>query len=346
VQALRGLATLGVLLAHLFMVEGKYSPDQLMGEWSNLGHWGVDIFFVISGFIMVYVTWNGERGWGQLPSYLFRRVSRIYPLYWIVSAAVLVVWLWRPDMVFASNRPDILRSFALFPAKNQPLLAVGWTLVFEMYFYLVFGLLLIFPRRWLLPLLGLWALAVGVGWHMLDPLPEEAVLRHVFNPLTFEFIAGAVFGVAYVRGFKSVPHNVIFAVIGVAVALLGVVYVTQPDMQAFIGMWGLRVSLFGFAALMAFAAMVLSGYQAGRVPVWLGDISYSLYLTHVLSLTVVGRLAQPHLREGYADNVALIAVMIVAALVVGHLTYVLIERPIINWFKRRRRSQGRALAAH
>ena len=343
VQALRGLGTIGVLVAHLWMIEGKYSPDRLLGDWANLGHWGVDIFFVISGFIMVYVTWHAERGVGAVGPYLWRRVSRIYPLYWIVSLAVLMVWLWRPEIVFSSNRPDILKGFLLFPQKNQPLLAVGWTLVFEMYFYLVFTLALLFARRWIPLFLGVWAVVAVVGWVALAPQAEDAVARHVFNPLTLEFIAGAGFGYWYVkRGGNRDRTRLgrpawVAGLSVVVVGLLAYTYATQPDLTAYIGLWEERVMLFGVAAFAAFAAMLVSGYRPGRTVVWLGDISYSLYLTHVLTLSLIGRIAQPYLREGLLDNVVVLVVMAAAAIAVGHLTYVWIERPLIRFFRRRRR---------
>ena len=346
VQVLRGFATLGVLLAHLYAVEGKYSPDRLLGRWSDLGHWGVDIFFVISGFIMVYVTWNARRGWREVPDYLWRRGTRIYPLYWTISLAILAVWLVRPDMVFGSNPdPDIVRSFLLYPQDGPPLLAVGWTLVHEVYFYLVFALALVMARRWTLPLLALWSAVVVTGWFLLRP--DSPTLQLVLNPLTLEFTAGAAFGYWYARTepgnrFQPIWAGVCFAV---AAAMIAAVWLTQGDLIAYAADYTRRVPLYGSAAVLAFAGLLLSGWKVGRVAEWLGDISYSLYLTHVLTLTVMARLAQPILGEGYLDNVVLIAVMAGAALLVGHITFRLVEKPLIELFRRRRRRVPSAVPA-
>ena len=283
VQALRGFATIGVLVAHLHMMERKYSPDHLIGSWADIGHWGVDIFFVISGFIMVYVTWNAPRGIAILPRYYWRRATRIYPLYWIVSLAVLAVWLWRPNMVFSSNDPSLWRSFALFPQRELPLLAVGWTLVYEMYFYIAFGAFLVVDRRWIPLGLALWASGVCLGWVLLAPDARMAVLHHVLNPLTLEFIGGALFGWAYVRGGCRARPRLALAALLISISCLVAVFLTQDDLIAFAGSWELRVGFYGIAALTGFAGVLLSGLGLGRISLWLGDISYSLYLTHVLS---------------------------------------------------------------
>ena len=95
VQALRGVAAFLVMLAHLYDSELKYSPDQLLGRWTIYGNAGVDLFFLISGFIMVYVTSNRDRGVKPAFEFLFSRACRIYPLYWIVTLAVFAVALIR-----------------------------------------------------------------------------------------------------------------------------------------------------------------------------------------------------------------------------------------------------------
>lgn len=338
VQVLRGFATLGVLLAHLYAVEGKYSPDRLLGRWSDLGHWGVDIFFVISGFIMVYVTWNAPRGHGQVPLYLWRRATRIYPLYWAISLVILVLWLIRPDMVFGSNPdPDILRSFLLYPQSGSPLLAVGWTLVHEVYFYLVFALILLVSRRWVLPFLALWSAIAVAGWFWAEP--RIPTFQLVFSPLTLEFTAGAAFGCWYAGATPEARRQPLLsaACFAMAAVLVMVVGFTQDDLIAYAADYALRVPLYGSAALFAFAGLLLSGWQVGRVAEWLGDISYSLYLTHVMALTVVAQIAKRFLGSGYVDNVILIMSMTATALVAGHLTYRFVEKPLIDLFRRRRR---------
>jgi len=124
IQALRGIAALMVVVSHLLIIERKYSVDQILGDWAIYGMAGVDLFFVISGFIMVYVMWDRPRGPKAAGEFLWGRASRIYPLYWVVSLVLFALWLVRPDMVFSSidAPPDIVKSFALFPDDREPMI--------------------------------------------------------------------------------------------------------------------------------------------------------------------------------------------------------------------------------
>ena len=338
-QALRGLAALGVLLSHLYVIELKYSPDALLGAWTRAGMAGVDLFFVISGFLMVYVTWGRDTTPG---AFLWRRVTRIYPLYWVVSAAVLAVWLVRPDMVFASNPdPDILRSFLLFPQEGGPLLTVGWTLVHEMYFYLVFALVMLLPRRYLGAALATWCVSVAIISHY-KLAPDVALLQLVFDPLVFEFVAGAGLALAVVTTGK--PK------LGLISVVLGVIFVgnlvfARPPLSELLDDHMARAAIIGPLAGGLFTIyVVVMKARPGRTAVWLGDISYSLYLTHVLTLSLVGRLAAPLMREGWVDNAVLLVVLVGASVGVAHLTYVGVERPLIAFFRRRRAARPASAA--
>lgn len=92
VQALRGFAACLVLLSHLGQIEAGTVTNPILPASTVWGNMGVDLFFVISGFIMVYITRDGyEGGLKRVPEFLFARITRIYPLYWIISAALLIV---------------------------------------------------------------------------------------------------------------------------------------------------------------------------------------------------------------------------------------------------------------
>jgi peptidoglycan/LPS O-acetylase OafA/YrhL len=334
VQALRGIAALAVVLSHLYVIEGKSSPDQILGAWARFGMAGVDLFFVISGFIMVYVSWQTPRGVSAPLPFLWRRVSRIYPLYWIVSGVLLAVWLLRPEMVFASNPdPDILRSFLLLPQTGEPLLAVGWTLIHEMYFYLVFAGILVLPRRFMGIALAVWCVSVATVASVFET-PASPTLALIFNPLLFEFVAGAGLAWMYVRR-GTVNLLPIFA--GLIAFAIGNWFFMDPMAGDVLSDHMLRATTVGPIAIAVFAIFgIKSKLIETPILVWLGDISYALYLTHVLTLSLVGRIMEPMMGDGWFDNVGLIALMLMASLIVAHLTYIWIERPLIRFFRRRR----------
>lgn len=341
IQALRGVAALMVVMSHLFIIEQKYSVDQILGDWAIYGMAGVDLFFVISGFIMVYVMWDRPRGAKAAGEFLWGRASRIYPLYWIVSLVLLALWFVRPDMVFSSidAPPDILKSFALFPHEREPLLAVGWTLVHEMYFYLVFAGIMLLPRKALLPCLIVWLLvilAINEEPQIYNG-PQGTVFSLVISPITLEFLAGAYYcwllknSALKGTGAKSGKFAEILTNIIILVSISWLIWaLVKLDGLSDFTMRTLYLSL---------PLMFLVGASAERdrlgKPIWkplvtLGDWSYALYLTHVLSLTLMGRIWAHFKSESWIDNVLVLLVMIAATIAISGLVYNYIERPIIK----------------
>jgi peptidoglycan/LPS O-acetylase OafA/YrhL len=334
VQALRGFAAMLVLLSHLAQIEARAVMSPWLPSTSEWGNMGVDLFFVISGFIMVFVTRSDVKSpTTYVPEFLFARVARIYPLYWIVSAALLIVWLIRPDLVFSSsaNDPQWLNSLFLIPAYAYPLLEVGWTLVYEMMFYVLFAFLLLLPRHYLpWGLLG-WALWVAAGY-MFGWQNENALAFHFFSPLVFEFIAGAVVGLIYLNVTGSRGLALLCIALGLAGLLIWFFIGGTFEDQ------GPRVlRLLGPACLLVLGAAWLDrhGSSVPEAFVRLGDWSYALYLTHLLSLSAFG-LIWSALGLSHWPAGIFILLSTSVALIGAALTYRFIEAPLIETAKRLR----------
>ena len=336
IQALRGLAAFAVVLSHLVFVEAKYSAAPILSDLFLFGMAGVDLFFVISGFIMVYITQTRQRApSNNILGFLFARAARIYPLYWVITLALLLVYLVRPDMVFArsSGEPNIFTSFLLWPDEHLPLLEVGWTLIHEMSFYLVFALLLFIPTKWRFAGAIFWGVAVYIGlragWH-----EQSNITRILFHPLTFEFLAGAF--IAWIMIARPVKFGWVFTIIG-AVGLISAIYVWRNDMMALFDLpWHRVFTLLAPMSLILIAALAFEQRQkiAPRPLVRLGDWSYSLYLTHVLSITLVGRVWGLFEMPGPVDNAIMLLLMIAFSVVVAGITYRFIEEPMLDAAKR------------
>ncbi|MGB6230274.1 MAG: acyltransferase, partial [Litorimonas sp.] len=200
VQALRGVAALLVVLFHAASIwrEGTGGAG-LAGPWD--GGWaGVDLFFVISGFVMVWVT--ADRAGGARPAgrFLFDRATRIYPLWWVFCSLMGLYFLLTygqpaSPATLADGSPlsVFACSLALWPLGDQPVLGVGWTLTFEIAFYALFAVLMLLRSRWRLPLIGLWG---GVLLYLLVTTPPTARLPDswagvLLSPLCLEFVLGA-----------------------------------------------------------------------------------------------------------------------------------------------------------
>src|SRR6185437_8974059 len=225
IQVLRGVAALLVVLFHLVDAERIYGRGpMLLDGIARLGFAGVDVFFVISGFVMVSVT----QGLYGLPKnaalFLGRRVARIYPMYWLFTTVIVLMMLVMPHAVdpsfFAKSK---LASYLLWPTGALPILQVGWTLTYEMFFYLVIAAgIAMLRERWVPLLLAGWAVAVLLAQSLTPTHPWQAV---VTSPMAWEFIAGGLIA-AYWRKLPAAAGRPVLW-LGVAAFLLGAVVLSR-----------------------------------------------------------------------------------------------------------------------
>ena len=224
IQALRGVAVLSVVFFHLLMIERKYGGSKtILPEFFQFGMFGVDLFFVISGFVMFTVT----RGRFQIPKhalrFLYHRVARIYPTYWVYSVLVLIVFLLKPTWVNNSqgNQVNILSSFLLLPSQTLPLVMVGWTLIHEMYFYLVFFIIfLLISERHLVYAIFIWGICVALlNLNAESSSPALAIISH---PLTFEFLGGCILASIYYKKEIKIKNSILLVLAGLS--LLSAIY--------------------------------------------------------------------------------------------------------------------------
>ncbi|PHR94423.1 MAG: hypothetical protein COA69_02165 [Robiginitomaculum sp.] len=334
IQALRGFAALLVVVSHLFIIEQKYSPDHILGSWVELGRVGVDLFFVISGFIMVHVAHTSLRGGRATSAFLFARMTRIYPLYWLISLILVLIYLWRPDLVFSSlgAPPNIWKSFMLFPDTRAPLLAVGWTLIHEMGFYLVFALAIFLKPRWLLGFLVCWGGVLALGQKM-DVGTHSPLLQILLSPLTYEFLAGTFAGYIYHR-FKGIGGRTTLA-IGLVLwgATLTMLISTGHGMID--SHWG-RVIHFTLPAMLSVYGLASLKSDLPKCTQVLGDWSYALYLTHVLSLSLLGRIWHNFATQNSWDNWIILPVLTLASIAAAGMVHKWAEKPMLQLAKRAR----------
>ena len=329
-QVTRGAAANLVVLSHLSIIEAKYTGGQLLPTFSLSGIAGVDIFFVLSGFIMVVMAGKGIGAF----QFLWRRAARIYPPYWVVSLLVLAASLVEPAWVNSSTQGPISlwRSFLLVPSTTLPLLAVGWTLIHEVYFYLVFAIFLALRIPILIGLLG-WGLVllmlIILGGDYVTSFPLGRVWT---SPLTAEFMMGAAIGVLYDQ--KNMRGAAWAGVMGLATLAASIVFVA-PALQlannAYLDAW--RVMLFGIPAALTIYWLAASEQKAVQKParllVALGDWSYATYLTHVLVLSAIGRIIHALTPPGPMSSLVLIAVGFLAVNLVGAFMFRFFERPTL-----------------
>lgn len=333
VQILRFVAAMLVVVMHtdeaISLRIGAAGPDEY---WSG-GSAGVDIFFVISGFVMTLSA-------AQLPSgkqsrlgaawvFLQRRLLRIVPLYWFYTLlkAALVVAL--PELALRSSLDfgHLAASLLFIPATSpwgmtQPVLPVGWTLNNEMLFYLLFAAAI----AWGLPRIGFCLLAFGLIFLGRHFFPEAVALAFYAQTLVFEFVLGM--GIAHLwLNYPAVhPAAGLLATLAGAAWMFGIQWSESADR---LFSWGIG------AALMVLGAVWLEPWTARLPLAWplsfLGDTSYSLYLSHTF-VVPANVLLLKSLDVHSSLVIALLTGLMAVAL--GCLSYLWLERPLTGFARR------------
>jgi exopolysaccharide production protein ExoZ len=352
VQYLRGFAALLVVAFHATLLIGDPAllgrPGPGLLAW---GYLGVDLFFVISGFIITYTALDPATGAASMAwrSFAWRRFLRIVPFMWFCVLGYLALRLLGRglDAPFASY----LRALVLWPVGElKP--DVIWTLRHEALFYAVFALTFLGPPR-LRPLFVVWALS-PLLLHAVRPIgtveSEQDLLEFIANPVNVQFGMGVLAGLCLIRvrrgapvvGFRAFSDWRGFVVIGVSSLVL--LAIGQAFSLAIMTVRGTLIAGAVASIMLALAIIVPSPAGDGMGPVarfgrLVGDASYAIYLTHVPVLVVViGGLAKLAPNSGWG---LAMAVATLGSIVVGIVVHGLVERPLLRALRARHRvSQG------
>ncbi|WP_171099186.1 acyltransferase [Ruegeria sp. HKCCD7255] len=315
-QYLRAFAAALVAVFHICL----FLPDRSF----EVGAYGVDIFFVISGFVMYH---SGIKlGPGE---FMVHRISRIVPLYWMAIFVFIAI-----DGNTALTTEEVLKSLLFVAYENpgalppvSPIISVGWTLNLEMFFYVLFALGLAISRQHLV--LGLTTLFVflavmGKLIHGLDP-----VMGFYTKGILLEFAAGLI--VAKVMNDLQSKLNPLFGLVLCCASFLAL-YLLQDS--------GLRIVRWGVPACLIVVGMlalepVLSRYKSPFL-ILLGDASYALYLSHLMliapAIAALSLVLSP-------DNGLMIVAVFILCQVAAVGIYILYEKPIYRKLKSMRQRQ-------
>jgi exopolysaccharide production protein ExoZ len=322
VQALRALAAWAVVCHHFMQIFFDFQARGPIGQlFIDKGAVGVDVFFVISGLV-IFLSTEGK----SLPPgrFLLYRLFRIVPAYWLytVLMALIVVFAQPvlPDQTV--DWSHLLLSLLFIPTQNPggygiyPTLNVGWTLNYEVLFYLLFAWALLFRLQLRLLIVAALLFAVcqawtGYGW----------ISEFYRSDIVYEFLLGMAIGMAYRQGW--IKPGLYLPLLGIVGALLAI-YLLPPQPRFFA--WGLP------SAVLVMAGMALERFfENRRLLKWLGDCSYSVYLMHVLVLSAGGFVAQR-----YGINPYLMFVVCVLAIAAGSwASYEWVEKCSYRWLKQR-----------
>lgn len=339
IQILRAVAALMVVCDHI-LFDWHHSHGNTFPYLFNttVGSAGVDLFFVISGFIMLETTRRGDT---NPASFLAKRLIRIAPLYWLLVMILAARsyehdpshfdWEWLVQSLLFLPHIEGGMAGARFPSSYFPILFVGWTLTFEMFFYAIFAIALVFrgSRYWPLVVPAFFLAMISLaGW------AHYRYLSYYDHPIIFEFLFGMAIasippGFLY-RPLESVGMATFMVIGGIAGLILG-------DL-VFGEIRSARVLMYGIpAAAIVYGATRLehSGYAVrNRLLLTIGAASYSLYLIHPIVLEKVERLLDIFPPQRFLAALAIYLCAMIVTVIFALLSYTYFERPTQRFLKR------------
>jgi exopolysaccharide production protein ExoZ len=329
IQVCRGLAALLVVLTHIHGIEETHFASHHLRLF-GYGDIGVDIFFVISGIVIASVTAEKFGSPHNAAVFLYHRLARIFPIFWIYNTLSLLANHLAPSAGSTHQHSfSVLPSYLLIPANLPMPLFQGWTLSFEVYFYLAVTLLLLIPNRiapWLFMLWGIIvvALKLQIG---LSPSP---IINLLINPSVLEFLAGYALFHLYRRSRLHPSAGIIL--LAASLAFLVAIILHDNPVAIVNDPWKRPVLYGTFSILLLSGALELERSRIIRyLPLFnsIGDWSYSIYLSHVLVLAVIARFIERFLPHS-ASLFAILITGLPAVLFIGYLSYTFIERPLLT----------------
>lgn len=337
IQSFRGIAALLVVAFHLTVRSNELLKQNLLAGLFSFGSAGVDFFFVLSGFVIFYVHRYDTGNSRKLKNFLLKRFVRIYPIYFLLTLLIIPVYLAGYGHSYKSNIDIILKSFLLYPQSNgiYPILNVGWTLSYEVLFYLFSSLAILLKPQLTRIIFALWILTIiTVYIARISSLfvPDNTLINFIFNIRNLEFILGSL--AAYLVQKQQFRHSSCMLMLGILSFLL----------------FGMNDAIFNFvrvepviaygipSALIIIGAAsrdLINSPKVPRIFLYFGDASYSIYLTHFVAMTALMSLAlKLHLISfmGYPLTVAIITVM---TLILGCLVFQYIENPLLAFLRKK-----------
>jgi len=342
IQCLRGIAAMIVVAFHSFPQLVRMGFE---GKEPHFLSAGVDIFFIISGFIMLYSAHRSPaRGGG---AFLLNRAIRILPLYWILTSVLVVVALLTPGLLYSTRFEPVnaVMSYLMLPSLHpvthlyQPILIPGWTLNYEMFFYLIFALALGLTanRGWKLAALA-GVMVIGVTL-----LPLRGAAAFYASDVMIEFVYGLVMACLFLAGKRIGKRaGIAFIITGFAAMAISD-YLSLPDVRSVV---------YGLPALLVFAGALYLPLDPRNALVrlmrLLGDASYSIYLSHMMTMAACGMVWRKVLGSDFPGPMLLFVLFsLPVCAVAGWVCYRLVEQPVTRWLQgtaRRRSGEGAAVS--
>ncbi len=336
-QIIRAFAMILVLLVHLDVFSTRVLNKQfLYGIFSLGGDSGVELFFVLSGFIISYIHLKDVGQISKLWPYLIKRFSRIYPVYWVISLIIIPFYFFFPQYGLGDETQfrTIFYSLLLYPQNHPPIIHSAWSLSYEIFYYLMFGLMILLGFKKILPILTLIlsVTVINIIYSLIGiTLFKNPVLYIIFNYHSFEFLFGCLSAYLVIRYRFQKTSSLLIA--GVVIFSLTILY------ERYFGFLdNLRLFGYGIPAFLIITAISSKEInQTLKIPkllfpkllLLLGNASFSIYLTHQFLISGMGRTLVNLGFDKIFGPLILVSIVGVVTLSIGSIFYLLVEKPIL-----------------
>jgi exopolysaccharide production protein ExoZ len=337
IQALRAVAAVGVIFTHAITRIGITFPDKAHDSFLTrpgfltIGDSGVDLFFVISGFIILYVH-RSDFEKARAPLYFMaKRIFRVVPIYWFLTTVTVFLLAFAPQLFRTHysgiDVPWIVGSYVFLPIPPPtgaagPVIGVGWTLNYEMFFYCAFAVALLLSRTIGLQLVFLVLGALVIIGSLLQP--ANLFLSFATDWLLLDFLLGmAIAWRLLSRGPISLASRYAFLLVGTICLATTIVWTPPESGPLRFFLWGIPTALIVFAA----SSSRGSASPPARFLSILGDASYSIYLFQFFALPAWARMMQifGFGRLPFEFNVVALTILVTAS---GLGCWIFLERPL------------------
>jgi peptidoglycan/LPS O-acetylase OafA/YrhL len=324
IQYLRAIAILLVICTHLGYKDNQYGS----GVFNfNIGIIGVDIFFVISGFIMYYIMNDRGNGYYIIKSFLKHRIIRIIPLYWVLTTLALIMFFIFSENLSRTTETGILNSYFLYPSEYEKYLDPAWTLSYEFYFYFLFSIGLLFKKNRIIIVSSFLILFYTLSYM----LPyNNAMMQFLSNSIVFEFIYGMIIAYIYIH---TKQNKIKISIISILIFII-LIFLYFIDIQT-----GIRALDFGIPSMFIVLSFIMIDeiLQISKIKTLesIGNISYSLYLSHAFILAIIGVLYNKIKIHTLFSEILFIMTMFFSSLIFGYIIYIYLEKKLISYFKKK-----------
>lgn len=340
VQYLRAIAALLVVISHASIEAQQFFKLQPLFPTKAFSN-GVDLFFIISGFIIYHSSIKLFDQPGAVATFAKNRIIRVVPLYYLATTLALLIIVFFPSGVNVTGVDwrHVLATYGFIPyprpfdGQIKPILALGWTLNFEMLFYCIFAFCMLAPKRFVGPLAILVLICFTMARFVLPAGAPPAFFVWTTS-IILEFAFGLIIAMLYER-YGKLPVPLIWAILLAVVGFALLYYLNTPPKPLPLKRWitaGVPAAMIAFAAIMLLPHRIEA--KLPRFGVALGDSSYSLYLAHrfiqrPIQIAVAKFSPFPLEQTG----VIYFFTAVIGALAFGHFVYLTVERPLLRWLR-------------